>query len=204
MQTRAAFVAIERLEVDEVEQRGLEQLALQDRAADADQRLVGEDDGPLGHGVDVDGQLHPSEVRRGTRGSKRRLPSLPVEPVEVGDVLAIEPEAPDQLDGRREPAGDGEAALEGVAPEEQVEDGLLVDAAGLPVAVGHRELVEVGEQGERRPVEPFEHSCLLGRGRFCRRLAHSVGVGPQPSNGRPRRAGRRVARALLRNGGSSG
>ena len=43
----------ERLMVDDVEQRGFDELRLEDRRAHADQRLAGEHDGALGHGVNI-------------------------------------------------------------------------------------------------------------------------------------------------------
>ena len=38
---------------------------------------------------------------------------------------------------------DGELSLERILPEEEVEDGHVVHPAGLPVGVGHRDLVQV-------------------------------------------------------------
>jgi len=50
---RAAFVATSR-EPDLSEQRGLHELRLEQRASHADERLVREHDGALGHHVDVE------------------------------------------------------------------------------------------------------------------------------------------------------
>ena len=58
------------LEVDDVEEGGFEELGLEDRAGDADERLVGEDDGAFGDGVDVAGELQLGEIIRGSRSSK--------------------------------------------------------------------------------------------------------------------------------------
>ncbi len=41
---------------------------------------------------------------------------------------------------------DGEFALEGVLPEEQVEDRVFLVHTRLPIAVTHRDLVEIGQQ----------------------------------------------------------
>ena len=77
----------QRLEVDEVEQRGLDELGVQDRPAHADERLVREHDRPLGHRVDVAGEAQLAEqpqegvleerpcrrcprARRGSRGPR--------------------------------------------------------------------------------------------------------------------------------------
>ena len=58
----------QRLEVDDVEQRRLDELRLQQRAPHAHQRLVGEDDRPLGHRVHVAG-----EAQRGQLAQERRV-----------------------------------------------------------------------------------------------------------------------------------
>jgi hypothetical protein len=40
----------------------------------------------------------------------------------------------------------GELSVEGVLPEEEVEDGRVVDPAGLPVRVRHGDLVQIWKQ----------------------------------------------------------
>ena len=76
-------------------------------------------------------------------------------------------------------------ATEGVLAEVQLEDGVLIGAAELPVAVRHRELIEVGEQGQRMTVEAGEgrrrHDGVKytpSVGKSMR--AHSGGVIPSP------------------------
>src|SRR5205823_6217262 len=51
----------ERLEVDDVQQRGLDDLGLQNRPGHPHQRLVREDDGPLRHGLHVAREGHVLE-----------------------------------------------------------------------------------------------------------------------------------------------
>ena len=52
----------ERLEVHEIEKRGLEQLALDDRALDPHHRLTGEHEVALGNRPDVHMQLEITEI----------------------------------------------------------------------------------------------------------------------------------------------
>ena len=54
------------------------------------------------------------------------------------------------LDGRGQAGGHRKAAAERVVAEGQVEDGLLLADPRLPVAVGHRQLVEIGRAGPAR------------------------------------------------------
>ena len=61
----------ERLEVHEVEERGLHELGLQQRSAHAHERLVREDHGALGHGVHVAAQPDPAELVEEARVEER-------------------------------------------------------------------------------------------------------------------------------------
>src|SRR5439155_515452 len=65
-------------------------------------------------------------------------------------------------DGRLQPRGDGVAAAERVLAEEEMEDGFVADFAGAPVAVRHRQLIEVGQKGDRSHVTRRDISA--GRG----------------------------------------
>jgi hypothetical protein len=42
-----------------------------------------------------------------------------------------------------QPGKDGELAMEGALPEEEVKDGHVLGPAGLPIGVGHRDLIQV-------------------------------------------------------------
>ena len=52
----------EGLEVDHVQKRRLQQLALEDRPLHADKRLLREDRGPLRHRIHIQAELEPAEV----------------------------------------------------------------------------------------------------------------------------------------------
>ena len=48
-----------------------------------------------------------------------------------------------ELEALRQSGKDGELSVERILPEEEVEDSDVVNPAGLPVGVGHRDLVQV-------------------------------------------------------------
>ena len=134
----------ERLEADDVEQRGLEQLALQRRAGDAHHGLARKNKLALGHGVDVHVRAEVAQVveelglehRATGRGLKRR---------EVVDVLGRKAQVLDQLGQLRGAAHDGVGAAKGMVAVKRRKTTLLVGLAALPQALGHSELVQIGE-----------------------------------------------------------
>jgi hypothetical protein len=113
---------------------------------------VREDDRPLRHGVHIALEPHRPQVVE-----ERRLEQRPaVVAGQCGEVLhvrVVEPERPEVVDDGVQPAGDREAAAERVLAERQVKHGLARADAKLPVAVRHRELIQVGQQGEGLAVE---------------------------------------------------
>ncbi len=140
------------LEVDDGQQRGLDQLGLQDRALHAQQGLVREDHGALGHGVDPTRKAHRAQVREEGR-LEQRLAVAAGDRRQVRQVGGVEAQPLEELDRRLDATRDRVRAAERVAPEGQVEDRLALGLAGLPVAVGHGQLVQVREQRQRRAVE---------------------------------------------------
>ena len=163
------------LEVDHVDQGRLEDLALQDRPAHAHQRLVGEDHRPLGDGRHLAGQAQPAQVVE-EGPLEQRAPVGTGQRGQVVEVVGLEAEAPQVLDQARDAAGHREAAAVGLGAEGEVEDGLAPGRAP-PVAVGHGELVEVGQERQRGLVDAVEegvggaHSAPLRRA--SSRPAHS-------------------------------
>ena len=127
--------------VDAQQQVGLNELGLDGRGADGDQRLLGEDHGALGHGPDIAGELEIAQVFQEILGEE-------VAASEVGDVLLGEVQLLDVADDLLQTGCDAEAAAVGAAPEEQVEIGDAVLIAVGEVAVGHRQLVEITEHGQ--------------------------------------------------------
>ena len=76
----------QRLEVEHVQQRRLDDLRLQDRPGDAHERLVGEDGGPFGDRVDVEAEAQSAEVVE-ERALEQRLAVVAFERGEVREVI---------------------------------------------------------------------------------------------------------------------
>ena len=80
----------------------------------------------------------------------------------------------DEGEGLLEAGEDGVLALEGVLAEEEVEDGVDVVLAGLPVGIAHGDLVEVGEE---RPNERVGVGrCGFGFGFGCGGVGRGGGL----------------------------
>ena len=133
-----------RLEPDDVEQRRLEQLALQRGAGDAHHGLARKDELALGHGIDVHVRAEVAQVveelglehRAAGRSRKRR---------EVVDVLGRKAQVLDQLGQLGGTAHDGIRAAKGMVAVKRGKTTLLIGFAALPQALGHSELVQIGE-----------------------------------------------------------
>ena len=54
-----------------------------------------------------------------------------------------------ELEALGQAGEDGELAVERILAEEEVKDGHVVDPAGLPVGVGHRDLIQVWKTTSR-------------------------------------------------------
>ena len=154
----------EGLEVDHVQERGLQQLGLEDGTLYADEGLVGEDDRALRDGIDVAREAQRLQVVQ-EDGVEEGPTIAAVERREVGHVLGGKAEVGQEVHDSGQAAGDREAASEGVLPEEEVEDRPLCRRPRLPVGVGHRELIEVGQRRQRRTVELGKPCHFTSRGR---------------------------------------
>jgi hypothetical protein len=159
----------ERRVVHEVEQRALQQLRLEQGTRDPQQRLVREDEGALGHGVDVDPQPEVAQVVQ-ERPLEQRLVVVAEEALEMRELGGRERIALDERDHALEPGRQREAATERRVAEEQREDRLLVEALELPVARGHRQLVEVGHRRRRDGVAVH---CAAGAGAHGHSIARA-------------------------------
>ena len=155
----------QRLEVDDVQKRGLQQLGLQQRPADPHQRLLGKDHRPFRHGIDVAGRLERAEeVEKGRL--EQRPAVVSAERRQVRHVRDAKARILKVLDRRGQPCGDRVAAVKRAMPKGQMKDRFPVRRAGLPVAIGHRQLVQVGQQGQRGTVDRVEtlHSLKSSEG----------------------------------------
>jgi hypothetical protein len=135
----------ERLEVDDREEQSLDKLSLEDRAADAHERLAGKDDRAFGNGLDVALEPQGAEVLEEI-AIEQLLAVAGSQAGEVAEVVGRESELRNQLEGRREAASNAIGAAKGTIPEVEVENALLLVGAGLPVGLRHGDLVEVREE----------------------------------------------------------
>jgi hypothetical protein len=127
-----------RLEVQQVDQPGLDELRLGQRRAHPQDRLVGEEDRSLGHGIDVAGEAEASQI------DQHVLTEAPAlgQPIQLGLGEAGSLQEPEGLlqSGRHQKApGIGQ-----LAHEELENRGL--GHAGLQVGLHHVELVKIGQQ----------------------------------------------------------
>ncbi len=115
---------------------------------------MGKGDGALGHGLDVEGALEVGQaLDEGLREAGVAIG--PLEARQVLQLVRFEAQPLQVAQRVLETGRHGVGAAEGRAPEEEVEDRPPVGDARFPIAVGHRQLVEVGEEGEVGHVAPI-------------------------------------------------
>lgn len=140
------FGGNEGLEVNEVEEGGFDELALEKGATNAKDRLIGEGEFAFGEGIDFELPIEVAKVVEVAVAEE----GLVVGPGEGGEVAKLffgEGEVVEEVGGGSGASDDGGLTAKGGAAIEEVEDGLAVGHFVLPVAVSHGELVEVGEKG---------------------------------------------------------
>ena len=167
-----------------------DQLGLDHGRGDPHQRLAGEHHLALGHGPHLAGEAQAPSRSRKSAGNRPQ-------PGQVVDVRGVEGPRLQPGQGVVEAGRHQEAPLGRQAAHEQLEGGLVVDAAGL-VRGGHGELVQVGDQGATRSRRPSpERHARVGHGvepPAARRPARARPAGCRPaprswrSRGAPRRA----------------
>ena len=134
----------ERLEADDVEQRRLEQLALQRRTGDAHHGLARKNKLALGHGVNVHVRVEVAQIVEEC-GFKHRTAGGSLKRGEVLDVLRRKAQILDQLGELGGTAHDGVRAAKRMVTVKRGKTTLLIGLAALPQALGHSELVQIGE-----------------------------------------------------------
>jgi hypothetical protein len=142
----------DRLKMQQVQEPRLDQLGLGQRRGDAEDGLVGKEDGPLRHRIDVS---RPSEIGKTVKESGRELAG----PAEPGERFAVETQRFKVVERLLKARRHQEAALARKLADEQLEHcrfGHAVRRIGLQ----HRKLVEVREQGIL-----VSHHPTMGRGR---------------------------------------
>ena len=120
---------------------GLHQLGLDQGAPDGDDRLVGEDWGPLRNGPDVAAEPEVPEVL------EKPFPKASPAP-EVVQVLLGKAEVLEVLDYLLQPRADGKSPRLRHPAEEEVKDHVAVPRPALQVAVGHGKLVKIRQHGK--------------------------------------------------------
>ena len=132
----------ERLEVDAVEESGLQKLALGNRAHHADDRLMGKHHRPLRHRIDVEGQAEIAEglqeVIRKQRTAARGLESCQISHVVVRKTIAV-----NNLGQLLHASGNGKAALKGIVAKIHVKACFFIALTAVSIALGHGHLVQI-------------------------------------------------------------
>ena len=132
------------LEVDLVEQQGLEQLGLDAAARDPDEGLVGEAERALRHC-----RYLAAEAKFGQVLEKARFEA---ELRQISELTFSEAHRADQLQRRPDPRRHQPAAMWGQMAGEELEDRRSIEPLAV-IAGRHRELVEVAEQAHPGGVE---------------------------------------------------
>ena len=139
------FGGDERLEVDHIQQRRLEQLTLQNRPANSHERLMRKNDGSFGNRVHIARHTQRAEIVE-KAALKQRCAVISRECREIREVVVLKAEVAQKLDRIRKPRSNRVSALERQSAEEQMKHRLLLGTPAFPISGGHRELIKVGEE----------------------------------------------------------
>ena len=118
----------------------LDELGLNGRRADDDQRLFGKHRRPLRNGVNIAGKAEVPQVIQ--KFLAEQIPSP-----EIRDVRLCEVQVLDVVDKLLQSGRDGKASAVRHLAEKYVEIGDAIPVARLEVAVAHGQLVKVAEHG---------------------------------------------------------
>lgn len=135
------------LGIENVKQRRFQNLAFNDRARYAHHGLDGKSNRAIGHGIDVAGELEPLEIGEEIRGEER-LAVVALQGFEILDVAPIKPELSHVFNRIGEAANNRIAAIERIGSIEEMKDCLGAAKPSFPLAIGHGQLVDIGEQRE--------------------------------------------------------
>ena len=103
----------------------------------------------FGNGLRVAGETQRLEVIHEVR-FEQRLAVVAAERGEKARVVIRDMELAEESDRRRQTRRQGEPAAKRRLAEEQLEDGLAIRPAGLPITASHGQLVKAGEQRPAR------------------------------------------------------
>ena len=134
-----------RFEVHAVQERRLDELAIHDGAHHAHDRLMREHHSAFGHGIDIHTQRERAQVIQELR-LEQLAPARRVKACQIPHVIGAEPESFYELGELIHAAGDSVAAAERIVAEIRMEARLRGALPRFPIALGHGQLIQVGEQ----------------------------------------------------------
>ena len=140
------FGGDERLVIDKGQKRRFDELRLEHGRHDGDDGLVRKDDLPFAHRVHVARKAQFGEVREIVLREH-------VERTEIGDIALVEVQVFQIVRRLIEPRGD-RIGDEAVGTEEDIEHRLLRVLSPRKISLTHRELIQVGKQGEVPHASP--------------------------------------------------
>ena len=155
--------------VDDVEQRGLDQLRLEYGRAHADKRLAGKHHRALGHGLNVAAEVEmPEQIQKALVEEVQRAQIL--------DVALLKVQVFDVVDQLLETRGHGVAGHLGGLAVEHIEYRAVAEHVALVVAVHHGQLIEVGHHRQIAHGKITLSFLVLSRGKYitAHRLWHSA------------------------------
>ena len=123
------------------EDEGLHKLGLNGGGPDGENGLVGEHRGALGDGPDVTGEFEAPQ-----KGQKFLAEAVLC--AQIVDILLVEAQLLNVLHHLGQAGRDGKAALVGDGAVKHIKVADAVLQAGLKIAVGHGQLIEVAQHGQ--------------------------------------------------------
>src|ERR1700736_541853 len=139
------------LKIDDIQQRSLKKLALQQWSGDSKQRLVREYNTSFGNRVHITGKLEPIEIIQ-KFVLKKWLLIRTGKLGKIVEVIGLKFKVLKVINRVAKSARDCVSAVEGWQPEKGVEDGLIFQHLFFPIAIRHCELVEVGKESGRNAI----------------------------------------------------
>ncbi len=133
--------------VEQIQQRALEHLGLEDAALNLHDGLVRKDDGALGHRAHAEARPVVAQV-------VEKLLVKSVERAQVVDIICREAQVFEVVEEGSKARGNGESGLRGQRTKEILEGGELVHAPFLEIAGHHGQFVQVREQGQPLAARP--------------------------------------------------
>src|SRR6266403_4442105 len=132
----------ETLEIQDVEQSRFQELALDDGAANPDERFIRENQRSFRNRINVASQSQTAQVIE-KAGIKQRLAIVSVLRGKIIYLSFGEIKRAQKVDRRREPARERESTTKRVLTKSDVERRLVITHTGFPIAARHSDLIKV-------------------------------------------------------------